>query len=181
MSLLVLALTNEMDLDHKESRAYTILYRLQSRKELEHKAARVLTIAIRIIGLEKDLTNRIKDMRDEKEKEELISNSINTRASYISNLEFYKGLYFEELKNLGSADDDPVEEIKKISLTIDHDFLHLKRLLLIIKEIEVTLQSLEASHETILKIIKEVKVYNNLFQEEFKEFKGGIFGDKDPK
>lgn len=141
ISLVVVALTNLMDLDHKESRAYTILYRLKSRVAIKDKAVKLLTVVLRIKGLDNGFGARIKSVKDPAERDTMIVRYRNSRAELISNLEFLKGLYFEENKNLGTADNDPVEEIKKLTLTIEHDFVHLKKLLITVREIEASLES----------------------------------------
>ena len=175
MSLVVVALTNYMDLDHKENRAYTILYRLQSRVNLNHKAAEIITVVLRIRGLDLGTDQRIKNIADPKELEIVKQEYLTKRAELISNLEFLKGLYVEEDKNLQSSDSDPVEEIRALTLQIENDFMQLKRLLITVREIEASLESVKMSNEVLHRILDQCQGFQKLFMEELMKFKGGIF------
>lgn len=79
------------------------------------------------------------------------------RTEYLSKLDIYKQQFQKEKRNLKSADTDPVEEIRKISLSIDHDFDELRKFLITIDEIEANLDAISSSHDIILKILKECK------------------------
>ena len=90
-------------------------------------------------------------------------------------MEFLKGLYIEEDKNLQSSDSDPVEEIRALTLQIENDFMQLKRLLITVREIEASLESVKMSNEVLHRILDQCQGFQKLFMEELMKFKGGIF------
>lgn len=51
----------------------------------------------------------------------------------------------------------------------------MRKFFLAIKEIEANLQSIQKSHEIIDKMIEQCKAYNELFDKEIMQYKGGIF------
>lgn len=176
VSMMVVTLTNSMTLDAKETRAFNILYRLKSRRELKNKAAYIITTLVRIRGLDLDFDRRNTNPKiDDKIKAEFKKEYEELRTEYLSKIDIYKGLFIEEKKNLKSADTDPVEEIRKLSLAIDQDFDELRQFLVTIKEIEANLESVMNSHRVVLEILNECKKFSVLFEKEILNFKGGIF------
>lgn len=179
-SMMVVTLTNSMMLDAKESRAFNILYRLKARKNLEDKATFMVTQMIRARALAKDFERRKEGLdstkpSDKKKLQELEDNYNDEKAELYSKLDIFKSRFHEADADLKSADDDPVEEIRKLSLSIEHDFNAMRKFFLAIKEIEANLQSIQKSHEIIEKIIEQCKAYNELFDKEIMQYKGGIF------
>lgn len=178
VSLMVVTLTNSMTLDPKETRAFNILYRLKSRKELQMKASSIITTCVRIRGLDKDFNNRLGNAKSLEESNLITKEYEAFRAEFMSKLDIQKQQFILEKRNLRSADTDPVEEIRKISQSIDHDFDELRKFLITIDEIESNLDAISASHDTILKVLKECKDFQQLFSQELLRFKGGIFNVK---
>lgn len=179
-SMMVVTLTNSMTLDAKETRAFNILYRIKARKNLEDKATFMVTQLIRARALAKDFERR-KDGLDpnrpaDKKKIEKLEETYNDeKAEIYSKLDIFKSRFLEATAELKTADEDPVEEIRKLSLSIEHDFNSMRKFFLAIKEIEANLQSIQKSHEIIDKMIDQCKAYSELFDREIKEYKGGIF------
>lgn len=179
-SMMVVTLTNSMTLDAKESRAFNILYRIKARKNLEDKATFMITQIIRARALAKDFERRkegldIKKPQDAKKIKELEEVYNDEKAELYSKLDIFKSRFHEAEGELKSADDDPVEEIRKLSLSIEHDFNAMRKFFLAIKEIEANLQSIQKSHEIIDHMIDQCKAYNELFDKEIMQYKGGIF------
>lgn len=175
-SMMVVTLTNSMTLDAKESRAFNILYRLKVRENLRDKATFIVTLIIRAKGIYNDFDRRRTGGKfTEKEIKEFEEKYEEERAELYSRLDIAKGLFLEAESNLKSADDDPVEEIRKLSLSIEHDFNEMRNFFIAIKEIEANLISIHRSHQVIEKMISECQTYNNLFSTEILQFKGGIF------
>lgn len=179
-SMMVVTLTNAMMLDAKESRAFNILYRLKARKNLEDKATFMVTQIIRARALANDFLRRKEGLDDKKpgdkkKLEELEENYNDEKAEIYSKLDIFKSRFHEADSDLKSADDDPVEEIRKLNYSIEHDFNEMRKFFLAIKEIEANLQSIQKSHEIIDKIIQQCNAYNELFDKEIMQYKGGIF------
>lgn len=177
-SMMVVTLTNSMTLDAKESRAFNILYRLKSRKILEDKATFVATLTIRTRALTNDYLRRregLDPVKDAEKISELEKKYNDEKAENLSKLDIAKSMFLEASSNLKSADDDPVEEIRKLSLSIEHDFNDMRNFFLAIKEIEANLLSIQKSHEVIEKIVDQCKAYNELFDKEILQYKGGLF------
>ena len=179
-SMMVVTLTNSMTLDAKESRAFNILYRIKARKNLEDKATFMVTQIIRARALAKDFERRKDGLdpsrpQDKKKIEELEEIYNDEKAEIYSKLDIFKSSFHEASSELKSADDDPVEEIRKLSLSIEHDFNAMRKFFLANKEIEANLQSIQKSHEIIDKMIEQCKAYNELFDKEIMQYKGGIF------
>ena len=176
--MMVVTLTNSMTLDAKESRAFNILYRLKSRKILEDKATFVATLTIRTRALTNDYLRRregLDPVKDAEKISELEKKYNDEKAENLSKLDIAKSMFLEASSNLKSADDDPVEEIRKLSLSIEHDFNDMRNFFLAIKEIEANLLSIQKSHEVIEKIVDQCKAYNELFDKEILQYKGGLF------
>jgi potassium intermediate/small conductance calcium-activated channel subfamily N protein 2 len=179
-SLMVVTLTASMSLDAKESRAFNILYRLKARKNLEDKATFIATLIIRARALYKDNERRKEGLdptkpADKEKLKELAQKYDNEKAEIYSKLDIFKSMFNEAFSNLKSADEDPVEEIRKLSLSIEHDFNEMRNFFIAIKEIEANLLSVQKSHEVIDKVIEQCKAYNQLFNKEILQYKGGIF------
>lgn len=179
-SMMVVTLTNSMTLDAKESRAFNILYRIKARKNLEDKATLMVTQLIRARALAKDFERRKDGLdpnrpQDKAKLNELEETYNEEKAEIYSKLDIYKSRFHEAAGELKHADDDPVEEIRKLSLSIEHDFNAMRKFFLAIKEIEANLQSIQKSHEIIDKMIEQCKAYNELFDKEIMQYKGGIF------
>ena len=179
-SLMVVTLTNSMSLDAKESRAFNILYRLKARRNLEDKATFIATLIIRARALSKDNERRKEGLdpskpADAEKLNELEQKYDNEKAEIYSKLDIFKSMFNEAFSNLKSADEDPVEEIRKLSLSIEHDFNEMRNFFIAIKEIEANLMAVHKSHEVIEKVIEQCKAYNQLFNKEIVQYKGGIF------
>lgn len=175
---MVVTLSNSMSLDSKETRAFNIIFRLKSRKLLKEKGAMIVTHMVRIGGLDRDFKKRLKNAKTQSSRAKVRKEYEEYRSEYMARLEIYKGQYIEEKRNLRSADTDPVEEIKKISLSIDYDFEELRKFMVTIREIETNLDALSASHDVILRILKECSDFQELFKKELLKYKGGIFNIK---
>lgn len=108
------------------------------------------------------------------------------KAELFSKLDLYKNMYREAAAAMVSADVDPVEEIRKLSSAIEHDFSKMRAFFIAVKEIEANLKSIIASNLIIEQVIDQCLKYNDLFNKEILEFKGGIFNvnkgkDQPPK
>lgn len=179
-SMMVVTLTNSMSLDPKETRAFNILYRLKARKNLKDKATFIVTHVIRAKALARDFERRKEGLdtdneADAKKIQELERVYELERAEIFSKLDILKAAYHEAELNLRSAEEDPVEEIRKLSLAIERDFNLMRNYFIAIKEIEANLLAVQKSHEVIEKIIQQCKAYNGLFNKEILEYKGGLF------
>jgi hypothetical protein len=172
---MVVTLENSMSLDPKETRAFTILFRLKSRKALKEKAAFIVTQCVRVEGLDVEYEKRRKTAKTTSLRQKVKEEYEDERGELMTRLEIFKGQFIEEKRNLKSAEDDPVEEIRKISLSIDHEFEELRKFLVTIREIEANLEAMSNSHDVIIEILKECKDFQKLFSQELLKFKGGLF------
>ena len=179
-SMMVVTLTNSMSLDAKEQRAFQILFRLTARENLKHIATTIVTLMIRANALAKDTTRRKNGLdpsipQQLDQIKELDQKYEADKAEIYSRLDILKTLFNEANAELNPPDVDAVEEIRKLSVSIEHDFNEMKNFHVAIKEIEANLMSIKKSHEVIVTVIDNCKSYNELFKKEINLYKGGIF------
>lgn len=182
-SMMVVTLTNSFSLDSKETRAFNILYRLKARRNLMDKATFMVTLIVRLRSLATDVERRLKNLDPKKPSDEAKINEMtqkfeDEKTEIYAKLDIVRSQFNEADSHLQSAEDDPVEEIRKLSLSIESDFNKMRNFFIAVKEIEANLLCIQKSHEIIEKIVDETAKYCLLFNKEIIQFKGGIFDIK---
>lgn len=179
-SLMVVTLTNSMTLDTKEAKAFSVLYKMKAKKNIKDKATFIVTLLIRARCLYEDVSRRKKGFDPSKptdlEKiEALEKNYDEEKAEIYSRLDTFKTMFNEATSDLQSVEEDPVEEIRTLSLLIEKDFTEMKNFFIAIRELEANMSSIYKSQELVAKMVEGCKQYNEMFAQELETYKGGLF------
>lgn len=176
VSLMVVTLTNSIQLDGKENRAFNILFRLKTREILKNKAALIVVQIIKIIGFDKDYERKRENPKFSKqEMKEIYREYDEHRGEMRSQLEIYKMSFADTRKTLKPNSADPAEEMRKMCNIIEADFTDLANYYLMIKQLEANQLSIRDSHFEWLNIINDIHKYNDGIEELMDSYKDGIF------
>lgn len=161
VSMMVVTLTVSSSFEHKEAKAYDILFRLNVKTKMKDKAARAGKLVLQLAALHKQLNKKTLQPQAHLYKKIDLRNQLTVKL--------------EEFKNarnlLAEYEVSPEELLRQLTEKIDRDFEEIKEILLSITAIESQLEELEKTQQAVLGALNECMLFTGSMQNNLIKFK----------